>query len=88
MKLKYDFLISTVAGRTIAVPDKTENFEFNGYLVLNKTGKIIFEALKNDMEFEKIIHLLQENFPDATQEEIKESATVFLQKLHSEDLLI
>ncbi len=87
MRLKYKFLISTVAGRIIAVPDKNSGAEFNGYLVLNETGKVIFEALKQEIQFDEIISLLQEKFPDATVQELTDGANSFLKKLISESLV-
>lgn len=87
MRLKYDFLISTVAGRILAVPDKTGGAKFNGYLVLNESGKVIFEALKNDIEFDEIISLLQKEFPDTTPQELTDGANNFLKKLISESLV-
>lgn len=84
MRLKYNFLISEVAGRIIAVP---ENNDFNGYLALNQTGKRILEMLKQETTLEQIISNLKELFPTATEQEIAENATEFLNKLDSENLI-
>lgn len=88
MRLKFDFLIGEVAGRIIAIPASEQKDEFNGYITLNKTGKIIFELLKDDVTYEQIFDALKEQFPDAQPQEMRDNMSEFLHKLESENLLV
>lgn len=86
MKLKYDFVINEVAGETVAV-SVGEN-RFNGYIKLNETGRFIFEALKNDTSSEQIVADMVAAYPDATEQEIRDTVNEFVAKLQSADMLI
>ncbi len=45
MKLKPGYIVRSIAGETIVVPTGEEAIRFNGIMTLNKTGKVLFEAL-------------------------------------------
>ncbi|MBR3968027.1 MAG: PqqD family protein [Clostridia bacterium] len=88
MKLKYDFVINQVAGETVAVSVGNNDGQFNGYIKLNETGAVIFNALKNDTTREEIINTVLCKYPDASQKEVSESVDELLEKLSGAQLLI
>ena len=45
MKLKYKFVVKSVAGKSVAVAVGNDNGSFNGMIKLNETGEFIFNML-------------------------------------------
>ncbi len=45
MKLKYKFVVKSVAGKAVAVAVGNDNAAFNGMIKLNETGEFIFNML-------------------------------------------
>ncbi|MBR7071139.1 MAG: PqqD family protein [Clostridia bacterium] len=87
MKLKYDFVINSVADKMIAVPIGKDTEDFNGFIKLNNVGASIFTMLKEDCTEEQIVSALQNEYEDATNEEIRETVKEFIARLEKEDLL-
>ena len=88
MKLKYDFVINQVAGETVAVSVGNNDGQFNGYIKLNETGAVIFEALKKDITREEIINTLLGKYPDANKKDVEESVDELIEKLNGAQLLV
>lgn len=88
MKLKYDFVVNDVAGETVAVSVGNSSDKFNGYIKLNKTGAVIFNALKKETSRDEIIEKLSAEYPDADQNDIVESVDDLLEKLSKAELLV
>lgn len=87
MKLKYNFVISEVAGKKVAVATGGDLASFNGFLKMNATAAFIFELLKNDISEEEIVQKLRENYDGATDEELKKYTSDFIEKLRQADVL-
>lgn len=87
MKLKYDFVISEVAGKKVAVATGGGLAKFNGFLKMNDTAAFIFELLKNDITEEQIVEKLCENFEGATKEEMAKCVTDFVEELRQAEVL-
>ncbi len=47
MKLKYKFVVKSVAGKSVAVAVGNDNAAFNGMIKLNESGEFIFNMLNN-----------------------------------------
>lgn len=88
MKLKYNFVINQVAGETVAVSVGNTTGGFNGYIKLNETGAFIFKMLKDDVTREEVINGLLAKYPDATQEDARDSVDEFVEKLKKAELLV
>ncbi len=48
MKLKYKFVVKSVAGKAVAVAVGDDNIAFNGMIKLNETGEFIFNMLNGE----------------------------------------
>ena len=48
MKLKYKFVVKSVAGKSVAVAVGSDNATFNGMVKLNETGEFIFNMLNGE----------------------------------------
>lgn len=81
MKLKYDFVVNEVAEQYVAVAVGAGLEEFNGFIKMNDVGADIFELLKNDITLDEIIAQMLKKYPDATEEEARETITQFTDKL-------
>ncbi len=88
MKLKYNFVINQVAGETVAVSVGNTTGGFNGYIKLNETGAFIFKMLKDDVTREEVINGLLAKYPDATQEDARDSVDELVEKLKKAELLV
>jgi hypothetical protein len=62
MKIKKEYILKEVANQYVVVPTGKETINFNGMLTLNKTAKMLFEALAEDKEIEDLVSLLQEHY--------------------------
>jgi len=62
MKLKPGYIVRSIAGETIVVPTGEEAIRFNGIMTLNKTGKVLFEALQKETKPEELVELLTDRF--------------------------
>ncbi len=72
MKLKYNFVVKDVAGKTLAVAVGNDNEMFNGMIKLNATAKFIFEMLSlNHHTEEELVSALKDEYgiDEATAED-------------------
>ena len=81
MKLKYDFVVNQVAEQYVAVAVGAGLEDFNGFIKMNDVGAQIFELLKNEITLDEIITEMLKKYPDATEEEARETITEFTDKL-------
>ena len=81
MKLKYNFITNEVAGKIVAVAVGESAGQFNGFIKMNDVGAQIFELLKNEITLDEIITEMLKKYPDATEEEARETITEFTDKL-------
>lgn len=61
MKIKEGFLLRKFADKYIVVSIEDEN-SFNGIITLNETAAFVWEQLKNDISYDKLLASLLENF--------------------------
>ena len=87
MKLKYDFVVNQVAEQYVAVAVGAGLEEFSGFIKMNDVGASIFELLKNDITLDEIITEMLKKYPDATEEEARETITRFTDKLIAEGVV-
>ena len=87
MKLKYNFVTNQVADKIVAVAVGEDLNHFNGFIKMNDVGAFIFNLLKNDVTEEEIVAACLKQYPDATEEEAKETVSEFVAELKKEDIL-
>lgn len=86
MKLKYKFVVRSVAGQSVALAVGDENKNFNGMIKLNSVGEFIFKLLENDIDLDGIIDQITKTY-DVTPEKARESVESYLDVLRKNDLL-
>ena len=87
MKLKYNFVTSVVADKTVAVAIGYDLGKKNGIIKMNETGAFIFKMLKNDVTKEEIIDALMAEYEAASKEEITAAVESFLKTLKKNGIL-
>ncbi len=87
MRLKYKFIVRSVAGQTVALAVGEDNKHFNGMIKLNSVGEFIFKLLENDISYENIITSLTEKY-DVSDDEAKQSVLTYLDTLRKNDLIL
>jgi len=86
MKLKYKFVVRSVAGQSVALAIGDENKHFNGMIKLNSVGEFIFKLLENDIDTDGIVEQITTVY-DVTPEKARESVESYLMVLRKNDLL-
>ena len=87
MKLKYNFTTNQVADKIVAVAVGEDLNKFNGFIKMNDTGAFIFNLLKNETTEEEIVAACLKQYPDATEEEARETVAGFVAELKKEDII-
>ena len=62
MKLKYEFVVSEVADKAIAITVGEDAENFAGMIRLNETGAFIFEKLREETTEEAIVDEILEEY--------------------------
>ena len=79
MKLKDGFILSSIAGKTVAVPTAGD-LDLNTMIALNETGAFLWEKLQNDVSEEDLVHALLEEY-NVDEATARKSVTAFVEKL-------
>lgn len=86
MKIKPGFIIKTIGTRFMVLPIEAQALQFNGIMTLNKSGKLLFEALEKEQSLESLTQLLLDRY-DVSLEDAKKDVILFIDKLKEKDLL-
>ena len=86
MKLKYNFIISEIAGQTVAIPIDTDGGE-QCAIKTNEAGAHILELLKNEISLDQIIDDINQNFEVEDQSKLNAWVVSFIEKLKNADVL-
>ena len=80
MKLNPEFVLQQVAGSWIVVPMGRASLDFNGMLMLNETGVVLWKALEAGGSVEDLAKALTKEY-DVSMEQAVQDASAFLRKL-------
>jgi len=86
MKIKKDFVLRTVAGQHLVVPVGQEAVNFNGVVTLNNSGKLLFEAMQENIKKEELVKLLLDKY-DVTEEQALKDIDEFIKILNTKKLI-
>lgn len=86
MKIKEGFVLREIADSIVVVPTGNLVNEFKGMINLNRTGKFIWELLKEDSTTEIIAKKLVETYK-IDENKAKEDAEKFVQKLRDAKII-
>jgi hypothetical protein len=68
MKRKEDFLLQNVGGQDLLIPLGSKVLDMNGMVVLNPTGRYIWELLAEDRSLEDLVTAVVDWFEVGTEQ--------------------
>ncbi len=80
MKRKDDFLLQSAGGQDLLVPLGSKVVDMNGMIVLNATGRCIWELLAEERSVEDLAAALVERF-DVDSERARADVQAFLNEI-------
>ena len=86
MKLNENYVLKTVAGTPVVVPVGDAVNNIKGMITLNGPAEVIWKALEQGADYEKIVAKLKSEY-DAPEELLRKDLTAFLEKLESYKIL-
>lgn len=86
MKIKAGYLLRDIAGQTIVVPIGAEAIKFNGIVTLNKTGKLLWNALLSEQSMDGLVQVLLNQF-EVDETTALTDVLAFVEKLKKANLL-
>ena len=86
MKVKKDYILREIANEVVVVPTGKEAIRFNGMLTLNRSAKILFEALYQEQTKDSLVNLLLDTY-DISQEQAIKDVDEFLLILEERKIL-
>lgn len=86
MKIRKGFVVREIADSIVVVPTGELVSEFKGMITLNKTGKFIWELLKEDITIEEITQKLIEKYNIDTNK-AKSDVEKFVQTLRDAKII-
>ncbi len=87
MRLTDKIVIRKIGNDTVAIRVDTDTVDLTSAMVLNSTSQLLFEALAQDTDEEKLVKLLLDSY-DITRDKAEKDVKAFLTYLGGKDLLI
>ncbi len=86
MKLKNSYLIREFNGTIYAVPEDLSADKKNDPIILNSTGRILWQLLKSDTNAAALVDALTSEY-DVERKTAEEDTAKFIEELRAADLL-
>ena len=87
MRIKEGFKLREIGSTIMILPTDNEALNFNGIMTLNKTGKFLFEALKEEQTIDSLVSLLLSKY-DCEKEEALKDVVEFIETLKTQNILL
>lgn len=87
MKRKENYILQNLGGEYILIPVGTEVINLNGIIVLNNTGRFIWEKLTEENTIDELIKSVTENF-DVNTETAEKDVKIFIKEIKEKGLII
>lgn len=85
MKLKDGYILSEIAGKTVAVPTDGD-LDLNTMLALNETGAFLWNRLQNETSEDELVDALLEVY-DVDEATARRSVNAFVRKLKENGII-
>ena len=86
MKIKAGYVLREVADQIIVVPTGQAAINFNGVITLNKSGKLLWETLTNNVSFDDLVNVLLEKY-EVSKEQASRDVLEFSETLRKHNIL-
>jgi len=87
MRIKSGFTVKEIGSKYIVVPVEERALDFNGIITLNKTGKFLFELLKEEKNLEQLVDAMTNTY-EVSQEQAKKDVILFIEELKKKNILV
>lgn len=79
MRIKEDFVVKKICDTVVVVPINKRLVEGYEPIVLNKDGGLIVESIWNGSDFEKVLEIISDKYPQDNIDELKEVLNGFIE---------
>ncbi len=86
MKIKKGYILKSVSDKFVVVPVGEEAIHFNGLITLNKSGKFLFESLKEESTVESLTLSMIEKY-DIDAKTAEQDVLSFIKKLKEKNII-
>ena len=86
MKIKKGYILKSVSDKYVVVPVGEEAIHFNGLITLNRSGKFLFESLKEESTVESLTVSMIEKY-DIDAETAEQDVLAFIKKLKEKNII-
>ena len=83
---KSNFELKNIAGESMLIPRGASTVDFNGVIVFNETGVLLYNALKEANDAASLAKLLVEKFGIGEQEAM-EDVKAYIEKMLAEEII-
>jgi hypothetical protein len=83
---KDNFELKDIAGEFMLIPRGASTVDFNGVIVFNETGMIIYKALKEPNDVDTLVQILVEKY-GIDEKEAKEDVNAYIEKMIEEEII-
>ena len=87
MKVKNGFVVRTVAGQSMVVPLGTASKNFEGFIKLNETARLIWDMLVVGAERDEIVDRMAEVYDEIERAVLAADCDKFIRSLQEHDIL-
>ena len=87
MKIKSDFLFSTVSGKHLVIPIGAKAAELNGMITLNDTGAFLWKQLETERTEDELVAAVVSNYPETGEDYARTCVREFVEQLRAADCL-
>ena len=86
-RVKSGYVIREIAGEYLVIPVALQDEPESKVIILNSSGKLLWEALEQQKTMEELIEVMDENF-EVSKEEARADIEEFIKHLEENELLI
>jgi hypothetical protein len=86
MKIKKGYILKSVSDKYVVVPVGEEAIHFNGLITLNRSGKFLFESLKEESTVESLTLFMIEKY-DIDAKTAEQDVLSFIKKLKEKNII-
>ena len=86
-RVKSGYVIREIAGEYLVIPVALQDEPESKVIILNSSGKLLWEALEQQKTMEELIEVMDENF-EVSKEEARADIEEFIKHLKENELLI
>lgn len=86
MKIKKDFILREIADETVLIPVGETAISFNGLILLNELGEIIWNKIKENKSKEEILNYILQEY-DIDSETAQNDLDEFIYTLEKSEIL-